>query len=381
VRTTIFALALLTLAPLAHADKAAKAAAKAAKKAAKQEKKEKKENKGKLDLGGRIFARAAMVKSDGGPADLEPSIASARLKADYKWQDVLHAEIEVELRSSAKLKNALVKVLAGENDAMRADVRAGNFKLPFDAITLSSAWTLPMADRGMIDNVLSNREQVAGRRLGADVEAKTLGDRKLEVDAGVFDGTDDFSNPLSATWGNGYGLDGALRAEAEATDGITIGVAAEYRSGVLAPDIISGKLSHRTAYDLDLTVERGGLRAWAEGFTGSTWLVNRAVPGHKYSWFSCGRAIAAYRFGGRERGACFVEPYAMGGAIDPDSSYGSDLLSELAVGVSYGNWDVWRVQLEGELHRIGKNAPDNAADVQLPNQNDSALLVQLGAHL
>lgn len=370
---TIVALLLLSSTALAGKHDAEKAE----KKAKKAEKKAKAEEKGKLTWGGRIFGREALTSADGGPYVANGSIKNARLEAAYAWRDIARAKVSVELSGGAKLKTTYVKLKVVDGDRARSDVRAGYFKLPFSTVQLTSSWELPVAGRGVIDNVLVGGLQVAGRHYGATFEEKLHGAPKLALTAGVFQGTTHFGDPLAASASDGYGQDLVLRATIEPAKKMIFGASFLERAGA-APDTITD-VRHRWSASADATIERGGARLWAEGYAGSSWLGDDGTSADTV--FAGGRAIVAWRTGGAEHGSCFVEPYAMFGMIDPDSGFGGDLVTEAAAGVGYGNWDVWRVQLEGELSRFGTNAPPLIQGGTTTNQDANTILVQVGLHL
>ena len=107
----------------------------------------------------------------------------------------------------------------------KAEVRAGNFKMPFSAIQLTSIWTLPMADRGLIDNVLVKRLQIAGRAIGATVAVELPGAWRPAVRAGVFQGTDDAGNELAVGAQDRFGQDAVVRATVRPAAGLELGAA------------------------------------------------------------------------------------------------------------------------------------------------------------
>jgi hypothetical protein len=340
----------------------------------------KKKKPDKLTWGGRVFVRGALSRSDDQPNYLaHGSLINARLKASYRWGDRVRAEIEFEL-AKPKVKNAFVKLRAVDADGIKLDVRAGNFKMPFSAIALTSTWDLPNAGRGLLDDVLGNRLQVSGRHVGSEVE---LSAEPFEIDAGIFQGTDDNGDPLDGTDNDWFGQDGVLRVSATPASGVTIGASGEIRSGRLV--VLPVQIRHRWAADLDLTLDEplgpGHIRAWLEGFAGSSWLVDGTAPDHTRSYFGGGRGVVGWRLGGDEKGACYVEPYLLAGAIDPDSKYGGDLVRETSTGLTYGGWDVWRAQLEVERWQLGANAPTGIETVGVAPTSSSTVLVQVGVHL
>jgi hypothetical protein len=70
------------------------------------------------------------------------------------------------------------------------------------------------------------------------------------------------------------------------------------------------------------------------------------------------RGIGAWRRGGVLEGDVYVEPYVLGGLIDPDSRFQDDSVAELTAGVNVGMWRRVRVTLELSLTRTGGAPPD-----------------------
>ncbi len=342
----------------------------------------KKKKRKKLELTGRIFARAALVKLEGAPDTTgQTSLKSARAGLDYRSSHGLRAQLELEVAIKPRIKDAYVQLrLAGEP---KLDVRAGNFKMPFSAIELESIWTLPMADRGLIDNVLTKRLQVSGRAVGAMLILAPGGQLHPELRAGIFQGHNDAGDSLAAPAGEGFGQDAVLRASIRPARGVQLGMSGSARAGALieAPPVIE----HAYAGELDLVLDRavgsGRLRAWVEAMIGTSWLVGGTLPGHDRTRFLETRAIAAYRLGSAVRGERYFEIYGLGGVIDPDRIIERDHVGEVAAGITYGAHDLWRLQVEGEAWRFGDNAPLGIAQLAVLSKDSTTVLVQLGAHL
>lgn len=345
-------------------------------------KKKGKKKYGKLEFGGRMFVRAAAIKDEAAPDVIgRASVPSARVKVKHRWHEV-QSEIELEVASKVKVKNAFAQLRLAETTA-KVDVRAGNFKMPFSAIQESSIWSLPMADRGLLDNVLVNRLQVAGRAIGGMVIVELPGGWSPELRAGVFQGVDDAGNPLSAPARDRFGQNGVLRVTAKPVHGLTIGLAGEARIGQLL--VIPVKFSRGYAGELDVTVNMeagpGQLRVWVEGMLGTSWLVAGNDPAHVRATFREGRGIAAWRVGGAKHGKRYAELYGLFGALDPDSSIRNDLVVEATGGLTYGAWNAWRVQAELERWQVASNAPIGIVQLGVGPATSTTFLVQIGARL
>ncbi|HEX6274422.1 MAG TPA: hypothetical protein VFZ53_15375 [Polyangiaceae bacterium] len=343
---------------------------------------------GSVEVGGRVFARAAfarqpriVVDDTGTPVEedvdsLDMSVPSARLRARYrapvKW---LSAEIEADFAPDPELKDAYVRA--------RPDhllVQAGQFKVPFSAIRLESPWDLPIVDRGVVDDVLVDRFQIAGRRPGWAVGVRTKAGIRPELVVGTFQGsvlddvtTGDF-DPIEELALDSQSL--AARATVRIGD-VALGAGYEHRVGSPAELEIEHYATGNLDAVIDTPIGSGGLRVWAEGIAGESWYEHEAKPvDGEDAFFVCLRLIAGYRFGGAGYGELYVEPYGMISGLDPDTEVTSDGVLEGALGVNVGLWDLVRVGLQGELVRAGRNFPRSVYLGQALDR--TALLLQAG---
>ena len=339
-----------------------------------------KKKHGELTFAGRLFVRAAAVKEKTAPDVVgQATVPSARVKSEYRWQR-LQAEVEVEFANKVRLKNLFAE-LRLLDDGAKVDVRAGNFKVPFSEIQLSSIWTLPMADRGLLDNVLVNRLQVSGRAVGAMVAVEWPVAWSPELRVGVFQGVDDAGNALVAPARDRFGQDGVVRVTVKPIHGLEIGVAAGARVGELLviPVVVSRGYQGELDVTLNTRVGPGRLRVWIEGMVGTSWLV--ADPARKRATFDEARGIAAWRLGGADHGDRYFEIYGLFGVLDPDAAVRNDLVVEATGGVTYGAWNAWRIQAEVERWRTGSNAPIGIVELGLAPPTSTTVLVQLGARI
>jgi hypothetical protein len=342
-----------------------------------------KKKKKKLQFTGRVFARGSLIDAEGGSGVVgRTTLESARAGARYRSHG-LRVEIEAELANKAKIKDAFVQLRVHDGEP-KVEVRAGNFKMPFSAIQLTSIWKLPMADRGLIDNVLVKRLQIAGRAVGAMAAVELPGAWRPAVRAGVFQGTDDADNGLAVGAPDRFGHDAVVRVTARPVHGLELGAAGSVRSGALldsAPLVIRRGYGAELDATLDVALGPGRLRGWLEGMIGTSWLVGGTDPSHHLTRFLETRAIAAWRLGGGERRARYVEIYGLAGALDPDRIIDRDRVVEAAAGISYGASDVWCVQAEAEVWRFGDNAPIGISELAVAPADSITVLVQLGARL
>ena len=348
----------------------------------KKPKKPKKKKHGKLAFAGRAFVRGAVVKDKADPdAVAQGTVNSARVKVEYRWH-ALRAELAAELATRVRLKTAFIQLRLADG-ASTVDVRAGQMKMPFSAIQLTSIWGLPMADRGLLDNVLVKRLQVAGRAVGAMVIAEWPSVWSATLQVGVFQGTDDAGTALAATASNRFGQDGVARLSVRPAHGLELGVAGSARVGeILAvPLVVSRGYAGEVDATLDVAAGPGVLRVWAEGMLGTSWLVSRFDPTRTRVTFAEGRGIASYRLGGAAHGKRYGELYGVFGALDPDTSIRHDLISEATGGVTYGAWNAWRIQLELERWQVASAAPIGIVALGVGPATSTTFLVQLGARL
>ncbi len=345
-------------------------------------KSKKKKKKKKLEFGGRVFVRSALTKGGAAPDPVaQNTLNSARVKTEYRSHGV-RAEIEAEIAGKPRIKTAYGQ-LRLHDSGPKLDVRAGNFKMPFSAIQLASIWTLPMADRGLLDNVLGKRLQLTGRAVGVMMILELPGDWHPELDVGVFQGTDDVGNALAAPAQDRFGQDGVVRLAAKPTHGISIGMAGSVRSGELlaAPIVVRQGYAGEIDATIDVDTHPGRLRTWVEAMIGTSWLVGGMIPSHTLTRFHELRGIVSWRLGGTGHRDRYVELYGLAGQLDPDRIVTGDRVVELTGGISYGASEVWRVQAEAEVWRIGANAPLGIAEFAVAPSNTTTFLVQLGVRI
>jgi len=338
-----------------------------------------KKKRKKVELTGRIFTRAALLdKETAADWTGQTTLQSARGGVDYHGKD-LHAQLELEVAGKPRVKDAYAQLRLVGGDT-KLDLRAGHFKMPFSAIQLESIWTLPQADRGLIDNILTRRMQIAGRAYGAMLMLN-LGD--VEVRGGMFQGRNDVGDVLAAPGDEAFGQDAVVRATYRPSKGIEIGTSGSARSGQLL--VMPVAIEHAYAADVDAVLEQlvgpGRVRAWLEAMIGTSWITGGMIPGHDRTRFLETRGIGAYRLGGVARRDRYVEFYALAGYVDPDRIIDRDGIIETSGGITYGAHDVWRVQLEAEHWTFGDNAPLGIADFATLPEDSTTFLMQLGAHL
>src|SRR5258706_6010556 len=90
---------------------------------------------------------------------LDLSLQSARFGVEYRsplrW---ISGQVELEVAGKPRVKDAFVE--AGK----RFFVKAGQFKVPSARLELDSPWTLPLARRGLLHDLMTDWLDIAGRR-------------------------------------------------------------------------------------------------------------------------------------------------------------------------------------------------------------------------
>lgn len=346
---------------------------------------------GRLQLKGRLFARAELahrsetvVNTGGGLStrdvnSLDLSLASARFGIEYqsplRW---LSAELELDIAgNSPELKDAFVQ--AGK----RFFVKAGHFKVPTAALELESPWTLPLVRRGLVNELLTDWLDVAGRRPGVAVGFRCKCELKPRLTLGAFQGTtlqDVVPGDRDVQLIEETALDAqsyAVRGELKVA-GVQLGAWYEHRIG----SQIAGEFEHFPTFGLDATLdktfERGGLRIWLDGGGGESLYVNTDKPdAAEDPLFLVGRGLVGYRFGGVALGDPYVEPFGFFAVLDPDTEVVADFATEAALGVNAGYWDRARLTLQAEMTNGQRNFPEGFLANVDPDR--LSVLLQAGA--
>lgn len=327
---------------------------------------------GRLVLGGRVFAGATFSRRDAGSTNTESldlAVNSARIDVEYEapngW---LSLDLEFDVAGNPEVKDAFIQAKGRHFFA-----RAGHFKPPVSAIEMESPWNLPMADgRGFISDLLVDYLDVAGRRPGALVGVRGRGGVKPRFSVGAFQGS--VLEDQSTTPGDRdvelieeQGLDSqgfAARFDVDLS-GFELGAFYQHRIG--SPTYPETEHYPTGGLDLfwDKTFANGGVRVWADALVGTSWYEYAGKEADdKDAIFVSGRVIAAYRFGGVEDEALYIEPFGVLGAFEPDTEVSSDLAIEAVLGVNVGFWRRARLTLQGEF---------NQGDANFPNQTNGYL--------
>ena len=325
------------------------------------EEKQKKKTKPDREINakGRLYVRET-IRSQNWSSEL--GIASARMGIEYRDREHdLRAEVEAELaEGKAEIRDAYVRMQA----TRLLRVKAGRFKRPISGISLTSRWDLPVIERGVINDYQLLNEftgepdelLLGGRAIGVQVQVR---DKKLplepELTVGVFRSV--VHEQLREAGGlnrrpielsDGFPEDVFSRLEIEPLPGMkaaasfawvaqlgTAGNAETFRHGVVA--------------GLDVMLERGPLRLWAEGFMGQSpfhLTSDRQALGR----FVAARTIVAARL---PVGSVYVEPYITGQRLDISRDLDEDIILQGGGGVNLGLGDAWKLQLGVDHLNVG----------------------------
>jgi hypothetical protein len=343
-----------------------------------------------VELKGRVFALSelshrnetvvgssgALVTRDRNALDL--SLQSARFGLNYQSPlPFLSAQLELEIADNPRVKDAYL--LVGKTFF----VKAGQFKVPSSAIELESPWTLPLARRGVVHDLMTDWLDIAGRRPGVAIGYHGKGGLKPRLTLGAFQGT-----TLKSVEPGDRDVrlidHASLEAQTYAARGeltlapVTLGAWFEQRVG----STVAAEFSHFSTFGLDAELQHrfaaSALRAWVDGSAGESLYVNDDKPGSDPTpWFVSARALVGYRFGGLAQGDPYIEPFGFFALLDPDTEVVSDFVTEAAVGVAGGFWDRLRITLQAEMINGQRNFPTGFLDNENPDH--MSLLLQAGA--
>ena len=336
---------------------------------------EEKAAKPPLEVSGRVYARESFAPSGIRTGPRDPwtgrfSLESARIGATYRLEGV-KLEVEAELEGRASVRDAFAELDVGRGK----EVRVGQFKSPFSALMLESSWKLPTVGRGVIHDLLTDELQVGGRRPGAQVELKGKGFLRPRLEAGIWQGTGQDGEPRSDQTSEAMAETAGARVSARPGP-VEIGISGAWRA---AQPVTSMPFERFWVAGADLSVETDWrLRSWIEGGAGSSWADDDPLDGD-HAVFGYGRAVAAWRLGGAEDGAPYVEAFGAAGSLDPDVDVRDDLVWETAAGINAGRWKRWRGQLQFQKGGHAAHAPVSLLE-QRPD-DWRAVLLQVGVSL
>jgi hypothetical protein len=344
----------------------------------------KRKKKNRFELDGRLITRAELARRaadlvtvDGIESthvdSLDLSLESAR--AGFLYQspiDGVSLEVTVEFAGRVRVKDAYA-----DYREKNVGLRAGFFKAPSTLLEMDGRMSLARAERGLLSDILTERLETGGRRPGILAEVFAEGGLAPSLALGVVQGSylaDEASRETEFIEDRVLGAQSLVARAGIAPDPLEAGVYATWRVGTDELPRPNEDPEHFFAAGadakLDTEFEHTALRVWLDANAGKSWYSESAQAG--YPWFIAGRLQAAFRFGGLHKGELYVEPYAAGGAFDPDLRVTADFALEAAVGANVGFWKRGRVTLEGGLQHTQRNFP---ADYALAYYNDRRSLI------
>ena len=315
---------------------------------------------------------AMMPQVDRDTLNLE--VSSARFGLKVEVLDWVSLVLEGEFAGRVRLRDGFVQA-----KRKHWAVRGGQFKMPISVFTLESPWQLPLARRGWLHELLSDHLLLSGRREGFQAQALGGGALDPALTLGAF---------RSVQWGTDAGDpipnpgfdDQTLVARLSVTPaGIEVAAVGQRRVTVVQQPRAYYAASLESTGDFEF--ERTGVRFWAEGLGGTSWLGYDPNSTATVNFLTA-RALAAFRFGGLSKGQPFLEPFATFGFIEPDTDSVDDLYWELMAGLNMGYWRFARATLQFELGRSDRNFPTVqyfSAFGREPLYRHMAVLLMVGA--
>jgi hypothetical protein len=311
-----------------------------------------------IEIRGRVMAPSVYSRSkveydaSGVEADLNRLsllIGSARFGLKVEVLDWVSLQIEAELAGRARLRDGFVQL-----KRKHWLWRAGHFKMPISVFTLESPWTLPLARRGVLNDLLSDNLLLSGRREGVMGQISAGGFLDPALTAGAFRSVltgVDAGDPIETLAPDEQTVVGRLSVTPA---GVEVAAVAQRRVTFIN-ESLRGFWAAGLESTGDFEFERTGLRFWLEAQAGSSWLSYDSAAADVT--FLTGRLLGAWRWGGLHRGELYIEPYATVGLLEPDTDVTADILFETMAGVNLGHWRRTRLTVQFEYSEAQRNFP------------------------
>lgn len=328
---------------------------------------EKPEPEWELEIGGRLFVRDTFTRIDTGDDEVVSharALDLARLFLTYD-RNVLRVAFEVDFADGdADLKDTYIRLEPDE--AVRVDV--GRFKVPMSFLGLTSRWSLPSTERGILSELRAQERDLpfAGTRgdgISLEVRPRVTLDPRLTVAV--------FQNPLATAEtpidpSEELTQDVYARASVEPVRGLKLAssfalVGYQEQLGVVD--------SHAEfpMGSLEVELDTDHVRMWGEAFAGESSFPQ--PDGSVTGSFAAARVLASVRFD--PRALHRVEPFVGASTLDPTNEVSNDRITEVAGGLNVAFSKYWRLQME-VAHRLAEGASSPIAD-------GTVVRVQLGA--
>jgi hypothetical protein len=313
-----------------------------------------------FEVRGRVLAAAAYddqrLEDPGSVATSEEalslSVPSARASLRVDMMEWVSLVLEAEIAGNVRLRDGYVQARK-----KRWLVRAGQFKMPISSFHLESPWTLPVARRGWLHELLSDHMLLTGRREGfmGRIEGGGFWDPSLSV--GAFRSVQwgpDAGDPVE---GLALGDQTLVARLATTPGGVELALVGQRR---VTQQPMGLEAYWAGGFDAtgDIELERTGLRFWAEALAGTSWFKTPPAASDQATFVE-GRVLGAWRWGGTKRGMPYFELFATAGALEPDVDVLDDLFIEVMGGANLGHWRDTRLTLQFEYNDGGRNFPRN----------------------
>ena len=364
-----------------------------------EKKKKKSERAHAVSLEARLDVRGIQTRAE--PRQLgEPTppraygigVSRAQLELGYRYQKWLGLVVQADLAALPGLRPmyewpaedgpepaegfALEDAYARIGDKQLA-VRVGYFKPPVSGVELASSWELPVARRGVIHSTLVDYMRFAGRRPGVQVEWAVDVPLEPKLRAGVFQGSE-VDGTLLRTVGV-YETNLAARASIQPGP-VEVGV-----SGTLigTPPYAGARIGRYWLVGADARLESPlgpfDARVWYDVAHGLSFHGLYGDRGQD-ARFVAGRALLAFRLGGRESGSKYAELFGMAEGVNFDLVADHRTVSGYVVGINAGWWDRLRLTLGMERRDVGIYSP-LLTDGGNQLRERTVFIVQLGGAL
>ncbi len=302
-----------------------------------------KNGKSTLRFAGRVFTGLSTTRQSLAGMTFwrsKQSVGSARVGVRYTHKSGARAVIKVEFEDDdPELKDGYIRL--SPHDTLR--IQAGRFKRPISAIGLASRWDLPTVERGLLDELRVEGQDlpfVGGRGVGVTTRYAPKGVGNLKATLGVFQNSlGKGSSSLDSS--EHFAQDVYLRVALKPIRDLELASNAAF-FGYLKQTGQPDSFSHAPVGSVDVAYTPSKLRLWVEGYAGTNMLAQ--VDGSTSGTFWGARALVAanLRTGTPRR----LQPFAGVSYFDPRQSASGDSNSEVQGGASFAFTKIWRLQVE-----------------------------------
>ncbi|MCP4443799.1 MAG: hypothetical protein GY811_00450 [Myxococcales bacterium] len=292
-------------------------------------------------------------------------VGSARVGMRYSHKSGALAVIKLEFEDDdPELKDAYIRL----NPLSSLRVSAGRFKRPMGSIGLASRWDLPSIERGLLDSLRVEGQElpfVGGRGDGVMTEYKPEVLSKLVISAGIFQNALG-SGTVSLDAADHFAQDVYLRASLDPIDDLSFATSFGL-FGYLGQTGDPDSFNHAPVGSVELSYQPRFLKVWAEGFAGKSMFAK--ADGSTSGNFLGVRALLAANL--RTNTPRRLQPFIGASYFDPRQSESDNANTELQGGVNLAFTKIWRLQFEVD-HTLAQGISSSATA-------GTAFRVQLGA--